>query len=482
MFDKIWDAHELGDGLIYIDLHLVHEVTSPQAFDGLRLAGRKVRRPDKTVATADHNVPTDGTATARLIADELSRVQVETLERNCEEFGVPIYSLGSDRQGIVHVIGPELGITQPGMTIVCGDSHTSTHGAFGALAFGIGTSEVEHVLATQCLLQKRPKTMRITYSGELGSGVTAKDLILATIGRLGTGGMVGHAVEYAGETIAGLTMENRMTICNMTIEGGGRAGMIAPDETTFEWVEGRPGAPDDFEAAVARWRELPTEDGASFDTEVEVDAASLSPMVTWGTNPGPGRRGHRRGSRAGVRARGAGAALHGPGARAGDPGDRARPGVHRLVHELADRRPARGGGDGRRPQGREHAERDGRPRLRAGEGAGRGRGARRGLPRRRLRLALGRLLDVPGDEPGHPQPRRALRLDLEPQLRGPPGQGRAHAPRLARRWPPRRRSRAGSSTSGIGAERWNPWRSSRARSRCSTAPTSTPTRSSRSSS
>jgi 3-isopropylmalate/(R)-2-methylmalate dehydratase large subunit len=285
MFDKIWAAHEVAEGLIYIDLHLVHEVTSPQAFDGLRLEGRKVRRPGRTVATADHNVPTDGTPAARMIADELSRVQVETLERNCEEFGIPIYSLGSERQGIVHVIGPELGLSQPGMTIVCGDSHTSTHGAFGALAFGIGTSEVEHVLATQCLVQNRPQTMRISYSGELGRGVVAKDLILATIGRLGTGGMVGHAVEYAGETIRGLTMENRMTICNMTIEGGGRAGMIAPDETTFEWVDGRPAAPENIEAAVAAWRELPSDDGAEFDAEVAIDAASISPMVTWGTTP-----------------------------------------------------------------------------------------------------------------------------------------------------------------------------------------------------
>jgi 3-isopropylmalate/(R)-2-methylmalate dehydratase large subunit len=286
MFDKIWDAHEVAEGLIYIDLHLVHEVTSPQAFDGLRLAGRTVRRPDRSIATADHNVPTDGTAAARLIADELSRKQVEVLERNCAEFGIPLYSLGSDRQGIVHVIGPELGLTQPGLTIVCGDSHTSTHGAFGALAFGIGTSEVEHVLATQCLASKRPKTMRIDYSGELGPGVTAKDLILATIGRLGTGGMVGHAVEYAGETIRGLSMENRMTICNMTIEGGGRAGMIAPDSTTFAWVEGRPGAPADFAAALERWRTLPSDEGASFDTEVQIDARSISPMVTWGTTPG----------------------------------------------------------------------------------------------------------------------------------------------------------------------------------------------------
>ena len=286
MFDKIWDAHEVSDGLIYVDLHLVHEVTSPQAFDGLRLAGRTVRRPDKTVATADHNVPTDGTPTARLIADELSRAQVEVLERNCAEFEIPVFSLGSERQGIVHVIGPELGLTQPGLTIVCGDSHTSTHGAFGALACGIGTSEVEHVLATQCLALKRPKTMRIDYRGRLAAGVTAKDLILATIGRLGTGGMIGHAVEYSGETIRELSMENRMTVCNMTIEGGGRAGMIAPDETTFAWVEGRLGAPEDFAAAVERWRALPSDEGADFDAEVEIDAESLSPMVTWGTNPG----------------------------------------------------------------------------------------------------------------------------------------------------------------------------------------------------
>jgi 3-isopropylmalate/(R)-2-methylmalate dehydratase large subunit len=286
LFDKIWDAHEVADGLIYVDLHLVHEVTSPQAFEGLRLEGRKVRRPDKTIATADHNVPTDGTPAARLIADALSRTQVETLERNCEEFGIPAYSLGSDRQGIVHVIGPELGLSQPGMTIVCGDSHTSTHGAFGALAFGIGTSEVEHVLATQCLVQRRPKTMRISYSGSLGLGVTPKDLILATIGRLGTSGMVGYAVEYAGSAIESLSMEGRMTICNMTIEGGGRAGMIAPDETTFEWMEGRPAAPADLGAAVERWRALPTEPGATFNNEVRVDAGDLAPMVTWGTNPG----------------------------------------------------------------------------------------------------------------------------------------------------------------------------------------------------
>jgi 3-isopropylmalate/(R)-2-methylmalate dehydratase large subunit len=286
MFEKIWKAHEVREDLIYIDLHLVHEVTSPQAFEGLRMTGRALRRPDKTVATADHNVPTDGTPTAKMIADTLSRKQVETLEDNAAEFGVPVYSLGSETQGIVHVIGPELGLTQPGMTIVCGDSHTSTHGAFGALAFGIGTSEVEHVMATQTLVQRRPKTMRINYSGTLAEGVTSKDLILATIGRLGTSGMTGHVVEYAGEAIRELTMEQRLTVCNMTIEGGGRAGMIAPDEVTYEYMRGKPGVPEDFEPAVERWKTLPTDEGAEFDREVEIDAGQISPMVTWGTTPG----------------------------------------------------------------------------------------------------------------------------------------------------------------------------------------------------
>jgi 3-isopropylmalate/(R)-2-methylmalate dehydratase large subunit len=283
LFDKIWATHEVAPGLLYVDLHLVHEVTSPQAFDGLRLAERKVRRRDRTLATADHNVPTDGTPVAARIRDELSRVQVETLERNCEEFGIPLFSLGSDHQGIVHVIGPELGVTQPGMTIVCGDSHTATHGAFGALAFGIGTSEVEHVLATQCLVQSKPRSMRILYDGSLGFGVTAKDLILATIGQMGVDGAVGHVVEYAGPAIESLSMEGRMTVCNMTIEGGGRAGMIAPDETTFEWVIGRSAAPD---SVPDHWRDLRTDDGASFDKQVDVDASAISPMVTWGTTPG----------------------------------------------------------------------------------------------------------------------------------------------------------------------------------------------------
>jgi 3-isopropylmalate/(R)-2-methylmalate dehydratase large subunit len=280
LFDKIWDAHEVEPGLLYIDLHYVHEVSSPQAFDGLRLRGRGVRRPELTLATADHNVPTDGTPTAALIKDQLSRKQVEALERNCEEFGIRVYSLGSEHQGIVHVIGPEQGLTRPGMTIVCGDSHTATHGAFGALAFGIGTSEIEHVLATQCLAQPKPKSMSIAYEGALGHGVTAKDLILATIGQMGVGGAVGHVVEYSGPAVEHLSMEGRMTVCNMTIEGGGRAGMVAPDEKTFAWLEERnvPVLPE--------WRELRTDPGASFDRTVAVDASAISPMVTWGTTPG----------------------------------------------------------------------------------------------------------------------------------------------------------------------------------------------------
>jgi 3-isopropylmalate/(R)-2-methylmalate dehydratase large subunit len=284
LFDKIWEAHEVAESLLYIDLHLVHEVTSPQAFESLRLAQRKVRRPDRTLATADHNVPTDGSTAAAQIHDHLSRVQVETLESNAAQFGVPIYSIGSARQGIVHVIGPELGVTQPGMTIVCGDSHTSTHGAFGALAFGIGTSEVEHVLATQTLQQRKPKAMRIRYEGELGYGVTAKDLILGTIGRIGVAGGVGYVIEYAGPAIESLSMEGRMTVCNMTIEAGGRAGMIAPDDTTFEWVEGREAAPDPL--PLDEWRALHTDAGAQFDSEVVIDAGALSPQVTWGTTPG----------------------------------------------------------------------------------------------------------------------------------------------------------------------------------------------------
>ena len=289
LFQKVWDAHVVreadarGPALLFIDLHLVHEVTSPQAFEGLRLAGRRVRRPDRTIATADHNVPTIGRE--RGIEDPLSRAQVEALERNCAEFGVPVYSLRSARQGIVHVIGPELGLTQPGMTIVCGDSHTSTHGAFGALAFGIGTSEVEHVLATQTLPQARPRTMRIRIEGRRGPGVTAKDLILGTIGQIGVGGAVGHVVEYAGSAISELSMEGRMTVCNMSIEAGARAGLVAPDDTTFAYLEGRPATPRDLARAVEEWRRLPSDPDAAFDAEVVVDAAALVPQVTWGTTP-----------------------------------------------------------------------------------------------------------------------------------------------------------------------------------------------------
>ena len=291
MFEKIWDAHvvraEQGQpALLYVDLHLVHEVTSPQAFEGLRLAGRTVRRPDLTVATMDHNVPT--TNRSLPILDQISKTQMETLARNCQEFGVTLYDIHSKRQGIVHVIGPELGLTQPGMTIVCGDSHTSTHGAFGALAFGIGTSEVEHVLATQCLPQSRPKTMEIRVSGALGLGVTAKDIILAIIGKIGTDGATGYAVEYTGEAIRALSMEGRMTVCNMSIEAGARAGMIAPDEKTFAYIQGKPSAPsgEAWDQAVAAWRALPTEAGASYDTVVELDAAKIAPHVSWGTSPG----------------------------------------------------------------------------------------------------------------------------------------------------------------------------------------------------
>ena len=292
--EKVWDAHLVrkGDGaepdLIYIDLHLVHEVTSPQAFDGLRLAGRQVRRPDLTIATEDHNVPTVGIDLP--IADPVSRTQVETLRRNCAEFGVRLHPMGDAEQGIVHVVGPQLGLTQPGMTVVCGDSHTSTHGAFGSIAFGIGTSEVEHVLATQTLPLRPFKTMAINVNGTLRPGVTAKDVILAVIARIGTGGGQGYILEYRGSTIEALSMEARMTVCNMSIEAGARAGMIAPDDTTFDYIKGRPHAPkdEDWDAAVAYWRTLRTDEDATFDAEVDIDADTLTPFVTWGTNPGQG--------------------------------------------------------------------------------------------------------------------------------------------------------------------------------------------------
>jgi 3-isopropylmalate/(R)-2-methylmalate dehydratase large subunit len=293
LFEKIWNRHvvtDLPDGttLLYIDRHLVHEVTSPQAFEGLRLGGRKVRRPDLSFATMDHNVPT--TADRMNIRDPISRAQVEALRQNCRDFGITLYDLGDDRQGIVHMIGPELGITLPGLTIVCGDSHTSTHGAFGTLAFGIGTSEVEHVLATQTLRQKKPRTFRVEFTGRLRPGSTAKDMILKLIGQIGTAGGTGYAMEYAGEAVRALSMEGRMTMGNMSIEGGARAGMVAPDDTTFEYIarENRPFAPRGaaLEAAIEDWRKLPSDPGATYDRTLTLDAAEIAPQVTWGTNPG----------------------------------------------------------------------------------------------------------------------------------------------------------------------------------------------------
>ncbi|MEK7406709.1 MAG: 3-isopropylmalate dehydratase large subunit [Acidobacteriota bacterium] len=293
IIEKIWDAHVVAQqpdapALVYIDLHLVHEVTSPQAFDGLRGRGLTIRRPDLTLATADHNVPTIEPVLP--IADPVSAKQVAQLEANCREFGVPCYSLGSERQGIVHVIGPELGLTQPGMTVVCGDSHTSTHGAFGALAFGIGTSEVEHVLASQCLLQRRPKTYQVRVEGLLRPGVTAKDIILALIARIGAGGGTGCVFEYCGDAIRSLAMEERMTVCNMSIEAGARAGLVAPDEATFEYLSGRSFAPRGagWDRALARWRQLPTDEGAAYDRQIVLDADQLEPMITFGTSPGMG--------------------------------------------------------------------------------------------------------------------------------------------------------------------------------------------------
>ena len=290
LYDKIWDGHvvaDMGDGtvLLYVDRHLVHEVTSPQAFEGLRQAGRRVRRPGASLAVADHNVPT--TDRSRGIDDEESRIQIETLSANCAEFGIELFDMNDPRQGIVHIVGPEQGLTQPGMTIVCGDSHTATHGAFGALAFGIGTSEVEHVLATQTLVQRRSHNMRVTVEGEPGPGVTAKDIVLGIIGAVGTAGGTGHVIEYAGPAIRDLSMAGRMTVCNMSIEAGARAGLIAPDETTFSYLEGRPFAPsgDDWDRAVAWWKTLVSDEGAAYDREVRLSASDIEPQVTWGTSP-----------------------------------------------------------------------------------------------------------------------------------------------------------------------------------------------------
>jgi len=298
LFEKVWDNHIVRPqtpdtpAVLYIDLHLVHEVTSPQAFTQLRERGLKVRRPDRTMATMDHSTPTTPRNALGIIpvTDPMAAAQLDVMRKNCSDFGIPLYDLGTSKQGIVHIIGPEQGLTQPGMTIVCGDSHTSTHGAFGALAFGIGTSEVAHVLASQCLLQNKPKTMAVKVNGKLHPGVTAKDIILAVIAKIGIGGGTGYVFEYMGDALRSLSMEGRMTICNMSIEGGARAGMVAPDDTTFEYVAGRPYAPKgaDWDAAVAKWRQLPTDEGATFDNEVVLDSFELTPMITYGTNPGMG--------------------------------------------------------------------------------------------------------------------------------------------------------------------------------------------------
>ena len=387
LFDKIWESHLVAEepgapALLYVDLHLVHEVTSPQAFEGLRAEGRRVRRPDLVVATMDHNVPT----TADVVggADEISRAQMETLRRNCEESGITCFGVGHRWQGIVHVIGPELGLTLPGTVIVCGDSHTATHGAFGAFALGIGTSEVEHVLATQCLRQFRPRTMEVRIDGALPPGVTAKDVALGVLRTIGTAGAAGHVVEYAGQAVRDFSMEQRMTLCNLTIEGGGRAGMIAPDATTVAYVEGRTYAPRGaaWDAAVAAWSELRSDPGAAFDRTVVIDAARAGADGHLGDDPRPVGADHRQGARPGELPRTrrhassgrAGARLHGPGPGHGDRGHPGGRGLHRLLHQRADRGPpgrrlgARGPEGPRRPAG------PGGPGIGAGQGPGRGRG------------------------------------------------------------------------------------------------------------
>lgn len=443
LYDKLWDMHLVkqrddGSALIYIDRHILHEVTSPQAFEGLRLAGRKPWRIDANIATPDHNVPT--TRTERkggiaAIADEVSRLQVQTLDENCDDFGITEFKMNDVRQGIVHVVGPEQGATLPGMTVVCGDSHTSTHGAFGALAHGIGTSEVEHVLATQCLVAKKMKNMLVKVEGRLPAGVTAKDIVLAVIGRIGTAGGNGHAIEFAGSAIRDLSIEGRMTICNMSIEAGARVGLVAVDQKTIDYVKGRPFAPsaEQWDQAVACWQGLVSDADARFDTVVELDAAQIKPQVSWGTSPemvlavdqnvpDPARESDpiKRGSIE--------RALKYMGLRP-KPGDHrhpAGPGIHRFLHQLADRGPARCRRSCQGPQGRrDHQAGAGGAGFRVGQGAGREGRPGPDLHRGRLRMARAGLFHVPGDEPGPAGERRTLRLDLQPQLRGPSG----------RRWP-----------------------------------------------
>ena len=444
LFEKVWEQHVVVEPegeptLIYIDLQLVHEVTSPQAFEGLRLAGRKVRRPDRTIATVDHNVPT--TKEGRLhIVDQISATQIATLRKNCADFGVELYDVNSREQGIVHVIGPELGLTKPGMTIVCGDSHTSTHGAFGALAFGIGTSEVEHVLATQTLPQSKPKTFRIAVEGELPLGVTAKDIILAIIGKIGTDGATGCVIEYAGSAIRALSMEGRMTICNMSIEAGARAGMIAPDETTFAYLQDRKFAPkgEAWKAAVAEWSKLPSDPGAKFDRELTIDAATLVPYVSWGTSPGmvapvssevpdPASAGNEVDRKSFERA------LEYMDLKAGTPLEEIA--VDRVFigsctnGRIEDLRAAAKIAAGRKVSSHVNAM------VVPGSQAVKSQAEKEGLDR--IFIAAGfewrepGCSHVPGHEPRHSFAGRALRFDQQPQLRRPAGTRRPHAPGFA---------------------------------------------------
>ena len=428
LFEKVWDEHVIcvpsdQPPLIYIDLHLVHEVTSPQAFDGLRAAGRKVRRPERTIATVDHNNPT--TPLALTILEPISEKQMETLRKNCREFSIQLFDMGSEDRGIVHVIGPELGFTQPGLTIVCGDSHTSTHGAFGALAFGIGTSEVEHVLATQCLPQQKPRTMQIDVRGQLPAGVSAKDLALGIIGKIGTDGGTGHVLEFTGEAIRALSMEGRMTLCNMSIEAGARAGMIAPDETTFAYLKGRRHAPQGaaWDKALAHWKTLHTDPGAHYDRIVEIDASSFAPYVTWGTNPGmvvpvTGEVPDPTFASTDADRRAAERALEymALSPTYADSGHQGRSRFYRIVHQLAHRRSAR------RRESNQGLSRGfartshGGSRLAEDKSRGRERRTARDLHHRRFRVARVRMLDVPGDESRRAATGRALRLHQQPQF------------------------------------------------------------------
>ena len=467
LYDKIWDDHlvdEQPDGtcLIYVDRHLVHEVTSPQAFEGLRLSGRKVRAPEKTLAVVDHNVPTTDRSVPN--PDPESAEQIATLAQNAKDFGLEYFNEFDKRQGIVHIIGPEQGFTLPGTTIVCGDSHTATHGAFGALAYGIGTSEVEHVLATQTLIQTKSKNMRAVVDGKLPQGVTAKDIILGIIGEIGTAGGTGYALEYAGEAIRALSIEGRMTVCNMSIEGGAKAGFIAPDEKTYAYLKDRPKAPKGqaWDQAMRYWETLASDEGAHFDREIRLDAANLPPLVTWGTSPEQvisvtGRvpvlgeiadESKRRAAARLVR-------IHGPQGRREDHRPQARSRVHRLLHQWAHRGPARGGARGRRQARQRQRQRHDRAGLGPGQRAGRGRGAAHDLPRGRLRMARARLLHVPGHESRQADAGRALRLDLEPQFRGPPGLQGPHPPGVARDGRRRRHRRTLRGRAGVELS-WRP--------------------------